>query len=106
MPVVLAPFPNIAMHVTEAPVVANTKEVYRGGLASIFSFWGISIGVAAIIVGNVRGDGFTKAKGSLGSGTAGIFPFGFTGKAVGSPRFLATGCGFSITMPRNVEYRV
>lgn len=50
MPVVLAPLPNVAVHVAEAKRVGNAKVIYWGRLVAKLSFGTISIDIVAVMV--------------------------------------------------------
>ena len=54
VPVVLAPFINIAMHVAEAKGIGYAKVIDWGGLFSIFTLGAIGVGVVAVVVGHLR----------------------------------------------------
>ena len=78
MPIIGAPFPDIAMHVMEAESI-GWKTAHRGGLIAILTFGGGSIGFHAMKVSMVRGEGFATVERGGGVGSASIFPFCFAG---------------------------
>jgi hypothetical protein len=90
MPVVLTPFPYIAMHVVKAKSIGSFQLVYQSCFFSVFSLRLLSIGarpsflfpVRATIISQVGVHGFTKVERGRGFGSTSIFPFGFSGQSV------------------------
>ncbi|GAB4356526.1 MAG: hypothetical protein Fur0042_25850 [Cyanophyceae cyanobacterium] len=83
MPEIRTPFPNVTVHIMEAPAVRG--EVADGSsFLAILPFGATAIGIVAVVVGNIAGEGFAKVERGFSTGAAGIFPLGFAGQAVGA----------------------
>jgi len=82
VPSVLAPFPDIAVHVVEAEGIGR-EGAYRGGFLAVFARRRAVVAVVAVEVGLVRADACSEVEGGAGAGTAGVFPFRFAGQPVG-----------------------
>jgi hypothetical protein len=84
MPVILTPFQNVAVHVAEAKGIGYVELIYRGRSFAVFAFGSVCIGVVAVVVGDFGGEGLAEMKGCGSACSAGVFPFGFGGEAVGA----------------------
>ena len=81
---VLAPLPDVAVHVMKPPGVGG-KAADRRGLLPMTPFLAVAIDEIAVVIRLVRGNGFAKMEGRCRPGTTGKFPFRFGGQAI---RFL------------------
>ncbi len=78
---ILAPFPDISMHIVKPPGIRR-KTCYRQCFLPVFSFSASGQWILAVIVGLIGGKAFPKEKWGVRSGPAGKFPFGLCGKSV------------------------
>ena len=72
---ILAPLPDIAMHVMQAPGV-RWVTAYRAGFFQVRAFFGGAVGIVAIAVRLRAVQFIAKVKRRAGPGTTTIFPFG------------------------------
>src|SRR5262249_29433509 len=78
---VLAPLPDVAMHVMQPPSIGG-ETAHRHGLLSICSPLSGTIDEVAVVVGLLGGNRFAKVKRCLCPGTTGIFPFRLRWQAI------------------------
>src|SRR5262249_44036278 len=81
-----APLPNVAVHVVKAPSI-RLIGADRRGATQVGPAPGV-IGIAAIEIGNARGERIAKVERCRRAGSAGVFPLGFRRQAIPTP------CGF------------
>ena len=85
---ILAPFPDVAMHIKQAKSIRPLKEIDRRGCLAIVSLSpGLIVGnsvVYSFLVSHRCCNRFPKVEGSRCSRPAGVFPFGFSREAIGT----------------------
>ena len=88
MPVVLAPLPDIAVHVVQAPAIGR-QAGHLAGLLAIGALGAVCIYKITVVVGQFRRQRGAKVKRRAAAGTAGVFPLGLAWQPVKLARALA-----------------
>jgi hypothetical protein len=81
VPLILAPLPDIPVHIIKSPLIGNTKRSNGNGMTSVLANLSIPVGVSSIIVDDCRVNLIAKEEGAGGPGTRGILPLGLARKA-------------------------
>lgn len=105
VPSILAPFPDVAVHLVQ-PEGVGRECAHRHGLPSVFALGRAVVGGVAVEVGLVSGDARVEVERRAGARPAGVFPFRLAGQPIGPPRLFAQpgAVGFGI-VPGDVDDR-
>src|SRR5579884_3333605 len=84
---VLAPLPDIAVHVIKPPGIGR-EAAHRRGLLPIDPLFALAVGGVAVVVGLVRRDRLPEVERGGRARPAGVFPLGLRGQAEPLARLL------------------
>src|SRR5436190_1489374 len=84
---VLAPLPDVAVHVHQAPGVGR-ETAHGRRLLAVDALLAVAVGVVAVVVGLVGRDGLAEVERGRRPRPAGVFPLGFRRQTEPLARFL------------------